>query len=490
MSPQPGKDPLPSAPLLDAQVVDKASAGMLGILFKQQHNGGPRKPGKEREQHVEYVARLSFYTQDSAQIRRIWRAGKMWTGPCLFDADYVSGVVRSGMRKAAAYKGAGFRQERHPDPVRMDDPPAAEPMPPTIPLNNKGGGGGVEGGEAPTPPAKQKPAAPEFIFRRGSEIKATSTDWFDRPWIFKRELIAVVGGRGTGKSTYGAYLVSKSRMAVILPGTEGSVDGCVIPRLLAQGVDLDRTSILETDGLTMPSRYARLLSHMKDVRADLLLIDPMDDFLDLGIHPNSEEVRPALKAFQRIAQETGAAVVGIRNPGKAKDNVCRNNTAWGDVPRRILQLIPGGGPGCRSLITCYKPGKGTPPPPTYYDLVSTGPESAPVFKLCEMVSAGEAEVAMTVQDRMERKKLDVACDFIRAALAEGEQEAGWVLRGALALGLGTSTMYLAKDRMGVTLRAEGGGKNAAHYWVPPETWPDGTTLPIPPSPFPDPPPSP
>jgi hypothetical protein len=206
---------------------------------------------------------------------------------------------------------------------------------------------------------------------------------------------------------------------------------------------------------------------------DLVIIDPIDSYCDPEVYPNDNKaVRDMLESLIRVAVATKVAMVAVRHPGKATDNICPGAASWQNVPRHIVQMLSDGRKPPKRYLSLPKDSLGTSATDTHYELVSRGKGNPPIFTIGKAVVGAEAEIAAMVTDSGERKRVDYAADFIRDFLKEGEQEAGAVLNALKALGIPSSTGYLAKDLLGVKTRRDGGGRGTKHYWTPPEVWPE------------------
>lgn len=463
---------IPTSAMTDEEVVKRCSTGVGGLTFFNLHDGNDDHYETTSHADLGYCSRLAFYTQDAYQIEAIWRASKRWREKCDKHPTYVKDTIRKAIETKTAYFDPKFRSGK---------PGGLNAVPETAPASSSPACPPVTAPATPPPPptcvsltshpAPQNPT-PERATRRASDIIPRNPSWFFPPWLPKGELSLVVGLPGTGKSSYSAWLITRAKATVLLPGHEGSAETMLMGRLLAHKVDLHNVHVLDRRHLTMPSNVKSLIAEVRDAGADLVIADPIDTYLDEGISENDAAgVRPALEAFQKVAEETGAAVVGIRHPGRVAGNVCPGSRAWRAVPRRIVELCTDLSSPPRHFLHCFKPGIGAPPADTYFALVHPQGDGAPTFVLGELVRPEEAEVSLMVTDKTQRHQLERACEFIRVVLAEGKQDAGYMLSQGLKLGLSASTLYNAARRMGVRFESEGGGLSAKHFWVPPDKWP-------------------
>jgi hypothetical protein len=304
-----------------------------------------------------------------------------------------------------------------------------------------------------------------------SQITPKEVDWFWDDLIPRGMFSMLVGRPNAGKGTLVTYLARMAKKTVIFTSPEDPAEYMLVPRLIANGVNLDTVLILEDRAATLPSDRDRITRRVRDFGADLVVFDPISSFMDDSTNENDgQHVRALLEAAAAVAEATLAAVLGVRHPGKAASNVMVSSREWGAVPRSIIELVVDDGPPERRIIRSYRDALGAQFQPRYYQLVGE-PKKPKVFTLGEPVSPALLRLVRDVPDRRDRRKIDMACDLLKSLLAEGEQHSGWVLDRGKDIGLCPGTMYDAVDKMGVTLRQHGGGKGSEHFMVPPSNWP-------------------
>lgn len=116
--------------------------------------------------------------------------------------------------------------------------------------------------------------------------------------------------------------------AVVLVVAEDDIGDTVRPRLEAAGADLafvfmipvKRNSKGQITPLVIPDDLERLRDTVEDVRAALVIIDPITAYLPERTNThNDSSVRKALGPLKEMAEESGAAVVMIRHLNKSGD---------------------------------------------------------------------------------------------------------------------------------------------------------------------------
>src|SRR5262249_16691579 len=152
---------------------------------------------------------------------------------------------------------------------------------------------------------------------------------------------------------------------------------------------------------------------VKARKAGLVILDPIDSYVDEGVHENdSQAVRHCLEAAADLAERTGAAVVGSRHPGKDPTNVCPGGRARRAVRRVIVELVEEEGEEKQRYPRPYKYSCGDPPPPLSFRLVraAAGP---PVWTQGKAVAPEVADLARVLPDKEERAKVEAATELLR-----------------------------------------------------------------------------
>lgn len=338
-----------------------------------------------------------------------------------------------------------------PQPEPMNGKPASEPEPVTVP---------VPVPEAPpqTHPDCERADRITLLV----EVKEEPIRYFHDPLIPAGCLTFVVGRKAAGKSTFGAWLCTNATRPLVLAGAEESVSAQLLPRLRAMGADLVNVGLLRDFRWQLPDHRDKLLERVREHRADLLWIDPIDNYVNVRTENDPDTVRAALEALVRIAHATGCAVVCARHPAKAKDNLMPGSRHWTNVPRVILELVRDDGPPRRRFIRCHEDSLNSDIRPRFFDLVGEK-RKAPILKWGEFLDEAEAAAAAE-RDRLERTKIDEATELLRGLLSEGELESTFIYLRAEQERLGERTVRMAKDRLGVVVERRGNARDHKSYW--------------------------
>lgn len=174
--------------------------------------------------------------------------------------------------------------------------------------------------------------------------------------------LSIAAGReGTGKSSFGIWKAAQitngelpgawfgQRRPVFYLAVEDSWKHTLVPRLMAAGADLSRIGRFEvvddTNGgdvvLSLPQDNALLEQAITEHGAALVVIDPLMSVIGERIDTHRErEVRSALDPLARLADRTGAVILGIAhfNKGSGADisSLITGSGAFKNVPRSVF----------------------------------------------------------------------------------------------------------------------------------------------------------
>jgi hypothetical protein len=312
--------------------------------------------------------------------------------------------------------------------------------------------------------------------------------------------LSVAAGReGTGKSSFGIWLAARITQGT-LPGSfdgeprrvfyvavEDSWKHTIVPRLIAANADLNmvaRFDLVDNVGdeltLSLPSDNALLEDAVRQHRAALVVIDPLMSAIAERIDTHRErEVRQALDPLARLADRTGAVLLGIAhfNKGNATDaaSLITGSGAFKNVPRSVFGFArdDSANDGSR-VMSQVKNSLGRDDLPS----LSYSMESAEVHTSKGVALTGRFSFAgvserhvMDVLRDARRDPEDVATDrsaasWIRDYLTEcgGEAEARHVLAAGKDAGYAESTLKNARRKVAHTCRS-GFGAGQVTTWA-------------------------
>lgn len=194
-----------------------------------------------------------------------------------------------------------------------------------------------------------------------SSITPKPVHWLWKDRIALGTLALLAGREGIGKSTVGYTLVANITKGnlegwyentprnVIIVATEDSWEFTIVPRLMAAKADLNKVFRVEpTDpdeyGISLPRDIEELSLIVKESGTALILLDPLMSRVDtkLDTHKDSE-VRKALEPLVKMADQSGASVLGLIhvNKGGSTDplSTLMGSRAFSAVARAVLYVV-------------------------------------------------------------------------------------------------------------------------------------------------------
>jgi hypothetical protein len=294
-----------------------------------------------------------------------------------------------------------------------------------------------------------------------ADVKEEKVKWLVQPWFPKGNLTVIVGHAGVGKSTCAAWLVAQAGQTILLPGNEESAAMSTKPRLQVNGADNTRVYLCDQKKYSLPRDRKELADLAKNQQAQLLVFDPLDSYLEDGTHENDNQpVREMLESCQYIAECSGAAVVGVRHPGKQQGNLLRGARTWAAVPRSIVELTKDGGTPPNFIIRLHKDSFGQDAKPRYYFL--NGEAGKPkTFSLGEILETSQAILASLTDDRIGKRGVMQACMAAKGLF--DEQDCPLVsdlVNRCRAMDISTRSRAIAEEILGIGSKPNGkGGKH-------------------------------
>jgi hypothetical protein len=178
-------------------------------------------------------------------------------------------------------------------------------------------------------------APPRLNIVRASDVKSEPVSWIWPQRIALGKFTLLEGNPSDGKSTLIAAISTAITRGIALPGADGprplgrvligsAEEGyadTIVPRLQAHQCDLDRVEFLDGVGRGIRQRPVSL---PKDLRAlerevvergvTLVVLDPMVSYYGAGIDAyRDRDARQVTDGLAKIAQRTGAGILGIRH---------------------------------------------------------------------------------------------------------------------------------------------------------------------------------
>lgn len=348
--------------------------------------------------------------------------------------------------------------------------------------------------------SKAAPVGRQVVVTLASQIKPRPVRWLWPDRIPAGALTLLAGREGIGKSLVGVHLAAQLTRGTLAGGRHGrpsrvmfatSEDAwefTMVPRLLAAGADLARVGRVQVEddgiviGLTTPVDVPALKVYIATHDVAMLVLDPLTSVMDGRIDAHRDrEVRTALEPLGQLAEDTGAAVLGLVHLGKGLGsdpvNLILGSRAFSAVARVALVAARDPEDETSNVLSVEKSNLGRIDVPglTYrVDGVEIATEEGPASAGL-LVWTGETD--RRVRDIMadageERGERDEAARWLIDYLTDlgGEAAAKDVKAAARAAGFADRTLDRARSRAGVTTGRTGFGRGAVYVWRLNEAW--------------------
>jgi len=311
------------------------------------------------------------------------------------------------------------------------------------------------------------------------------------------------GREGTGKSSFAIWMAAKVTRGA-LPGSfggkprdviyvavEDSWKYTIVPRLMAAGADLARVHRAEvqtiendTVSLSLPADNRLLEAIITGKQVAMIVLDPLMSAISdtLDTHVN-RQVRQALDPLARIADRTGAVILGIAHFSKAGgtdvSSLITGSGAFKDVARFIFGFAAEEDDDAGGVITQTKNslGRSGLPSLAYRIIEATVPTAKGDARVGRFVLEGvsersAADILGSYGGAGERDEKTRAEDFLRKALAGGIRRSKDIEEEALEVhGISLRTLKRARADLRIpAVRRESGpagrdGRRKVEWWV-------------------------
>lgn len=210
---------------------------------------------------------------------------------------------------------------------------------------------------------------------RSRKTRAVRYLWF--PWIRKDGTTILAGPGGARKSTFAAYIAAEAtngrlldkkgnandacRVLYVTQG-EDDLDSVLIPRIEAQGADLDLFRVfqirvpahdgLEVDAATGAQDLNLLRRMVAAYKPGLVVLDPLSLLIDGDIN-SYRDAQPALVACNELSQlGDGCAVLGIHHWNRA--GTFTGSQKFQDTARVFMEIAPDPRDANSSIVSVTK----------------------------------------------------------------------------------------------------------------------------------------
>ena len=369
----------------------------------------------------------------------------------------------------------------------------------------------------PADPVTEDVPAADPLGRRARVTWASEID-YEPPvfaWVDEDEgripvgsLSIAAGREATGKSSFGIWMAAQLTRGT-LPGefhgtprnvlyvaVEDSWRWTLVPRMLAAGADLSRVGrfdvVVDEDTevtLSLPTDNDLLEAEITKHGVVLVVIDPLMSTLGAGIDTHRErDVRRALDPLARMADRTGAVLLGIAHFGKGGGtdaaSLITGSGAFKNVPRSVFGFARDDTDedGGRVMTQVKNSANRDDLPSRKYKIVGTevptpkGVARAGVFVFTGTSTRSVEDVLREAGSAESADDRDEAEEWLFAYLADqpnGEAPAGEVIKAAEKEGIAKHTIQRVRKRAGVLSRKatlpNGEVKGTPWVWALPDT---------------------
>ena len=315
-------------------------------------------------------------------------------------------------------------------------------------------------------------------------VRPAAIEWLWQSRIPRSEITLVDGDPGTSKSTLVLDIAARCSVGMPMWGCDGpvaepagalllvdedSVSKTVIPRLAAAGANLSRIAVL--DDATIPNDLAKIEEAIHQLKAQLLVIDPLMSFLRPDAR-SDQGVRQALRPLKKLAERTNAAVVLVRHLTKSgRHALYRGSGSIGIVGAARSALLVARDPADPNLrvIASTKSSLGPPATSLLFEPVAEVGETVRIEWRGECSYAAEDLLG---PQKSTGSKSDDAKDLLRQTLENGPIEQRVIKQLAVDRGMAYRTVERAKAELGIISSRVGFGPGSVVSWSLPEAEPD------------------
>lgn len=311
-APTPSSSAARTSSLTDGEVLDAARSAANGAKVRQLLAGDASRYGSASEADQALVSCLSFYTQDPAQLDRLYRgsglAREKWDRE-----DYRRRTIAKaleGLGEVYELPSAGVIRGRRP--------------------------------QAPQPRTASVAPGSALGIKWTSTIKSKRVDYIWKGRIARGKLTAIGGDPGAGKGSLGIEIARHISLGqewpdghpcplgrVLLLTGEDDPEDTIVPRLEVHGADRERVGVITH--ITTPEGGRRRVNLATDVEflmaeaaaagADAIIIDPLSSYLGSQANSwNDADMRQILDPLAEEATRHRIAVILVAHLTKAGGN--------------------------------------------------------------------------------------------------------------------------------------------------------------------------
>ena len=239
---------------------------------------------------------------------------------------------------------------------------------------------------------------------------------------------------------------------------EDNVSTIVRPTLEAMGAELDRILVIaDKSPISLPRDVALVRSAVQDIGAKLVVVDPMDEFIDANLRDN-RQARKALFGLVSLAEEDDFSLIVVRHPTKGTSKALDSGSgSKGIIGLARSALFVGHDPGSddsnQNILALSKSNLATASAVTYRTVQNANGVIVVEWLGPSSLSADEViRFSAAAQDPSE---LDRAKDFLFCILREGPRPSRQVMAMARGQDLSERTVRRAAKDLRIRPKKKG-----------------------------------
>ena len=312
----------------------------------------------------------------------------------------------------------------------------------------------------------------ELKIIRMSDIRSQPVGWLWEPYIPYGAITLIQGDGGQGKTTVSLAIAAALTRGdalpngntlipsnVIIQNAEDSYTQTIRPRLEQLGADCDMIHVIDEDEKALSLSDERIEQTIVKTNAKLLLLDPVQAYLN-GTNMNSANgVRPLMKQLGRIAVRHDCAVLLVGHLNKKSNKAQYAGLGSIDIYAAARSVLTVGSTNVDENIRAIVHNKS--------NLAPTGKSQA--FSI-DLVSGftwrGDCDTTIDEvlgNKRKPESQFAKARQFVEITLANGPVLAIEIMEMAEEQGISLKTLNRAKDALGAMSVKQG----AQWYWILP-----------------------
>ncbi len=353
---------------------------------------------------------------------------------------------------------------------------------------------------APTPAAATDR---RVILTKASQIKPRPVLWAWEDRMPAGHISLIPGREGIGKSLFVIWQIAQITRGT-LPGiyygtprpvfycaTEDSWQHTIVPRLIAARADLDLVYRIDVESieastgtsvlveLTMPRDCDVVGAEIKRLGIAMMALDPLISVIDRRVDTyNDRDMRTVLEPLGRLADETGATIVGLAHFNKSADadplNLIIGSRAFTAFVRSIIAIArdpDDENGGCVVSQVKNNLGRLDLPNLTYVIQSATIETDEGPCKVGRLQFTGESQRSVrdilaetAVASALDRTERAECIEWLRQTLANGPQLSRDIETEAQAHGYSRTTLKRARKQLGVKPEQLATGKGGRTEW--------------------------